>query len=279
MMASLFPLLSGGGGRTPLILDPWDYAALVLNRRDPPWTETAQLVSLARQSVGLLKPDALLFPMLEWMRAALDTRPALKGKAAERPRAVYPLKTVLSDESLRKSFVETVGALVSAMPAIAIVPVVAAPELWLALAYRAAHGREIETVDDDMREQAEVFLAGFLSPISGTPIGGVLIDEIAATVDEAWATVHSPLINSCVHYRWSLGVSFGVIEGALPPGVNWAIGSSAATDPFIGVRLEPGAWSDDAQTVSGRFYAARIPKQSNPESVLARLEILRKAGN
>jgi hypothetical protein len=276
-MTKLNALLLGSAGRPALMLDAWGYAARVLDRGDPPWTETAALVSLARRSVGLLRPDILPLPMLAWFTAHLDANPRLREAMGKRKRTAFALKTALADAALRSAFVEVVSALCTALPGLGIVPALAAPARWLLLAYTAAHGDPPDDIDDDMCEQAEVFLADLLREISAVPIAGLLIDEPQAEGDAAWAGMHTPVFNVCVHYRWSVGAELKHITEALPLPVAWFIGSSAHGGLPRGVRLDAEFWNaTGAPTARSDFYVARLPPDSQPETVLARLAALRE---
>lgn len=275
-MTTLNALLGGSAGRPALMLDPWDYAARVLDRGDPPWTDTAALVSLARRAVGLLRPDILPLPMLAWFAAHLDANPGLRQAMGQRSRTALALKTALADAGLRSAFAEGVSALCTALPSVGLVPALAAPARWLLLAYTAAHGEPPDDIDDDMCEQAEVFLADFLREISAVPIAGLLIDEPQAQGDAAWAGLHTPVFNACVHYRWSVGAELQHITEALPPPVAWFIGPPAHGGLPRGIRLDAGFWKAPAAPAGADFYAARIPPDSQPEAVLARLAALRE---
>ena len=276
-MADAIQLMRGSLGRPALMLDAWDYAARVFERREAPWVDTPRLVSLARRTVGLLRPDIIAFPMLEWFGAQLYASSELREVAGKRTRTTYALKTALSDAALQQAFVEVVSALTSALPNVPVVPSVAAPASWLRLAYRAAHDGEPNDIDDDMCEQAEVFLAGFLSSIAAAPIGALLIDEPEVEVNAAWVGMHTPVFNAGAHYRWRIGVTFSRGVEDLPSLVAWTIGAAARSSLPCGKPIDVGFWSADGVPPSAAdFYSARVPPQSHPETVLLRLESLRE---
>ena len=270
------------GAAPQLMLDAWDYAAALLDRAPPPWTDASALVALARRTVGLLRPQVLALPLLPWFQQRLAGDARLLGLMRQRSRTAYAMKTALADPALRRELADTVAALCAALPGQAVVPVLAAPGLWLQAAFEAAQGRPADDIDEDLCEQAEVFLADLLRELAPVPIAALLLDEPLAQVDAAWAAVHTPVFNAAVHYRWSLGVAMLSCDGALPAPLCWAVSAQPTSVQHtsaggVALALPATFWQADAALPApAGLYAARVPVQAQPEAVLAQLERLRQ---
>lgn len=264
-------------GQAPqLMLDAWHYAARLLDRGTPPWTDSTAMVSLGRRLAGLLRPEVLSLPLLAWFEARVAADARLLALMRQRSRTAYAMKTALADEALRRDLADLVGALCGAMPAVALVPTLAAPARWLQAAYTAAHGHAADDIDDDVCEQAEVFLADLLRVLAPLPIAGLLLNEPLARADEAWAAVHTPVFNAAVHYRWPLGAAVEAIDGTLPAPLSWRVGAPAAAGTPAALTLPPTFWqADGVLPAAAGLYAGHLPEDAQPETVLAQLTRLR----
>jgi hypothetical protein len=271
-MSPLPQLLGCSAGRPAVLLDPWDYAAKVLDQVQPPMTDITALVSLGRRSAGLLRPDGLVFPLHEWFRAMLASHGDLRKAMGQRSRTAFALKTALADTPLRSAFRETVSALSTALPDLPLILALGGPAQWLQSAYESAHGSAPDDIDADMCEQAQVYLADLLREIGGQSIGGLFIDGALETADEHWLEAFTPVVNVCVHYRWSLGVTLRNGPGKAPPPVGWIVGHCPSSGLPCGAALSDEFWQ--AGTVlpaPADFYIGRPLPDAHPESVLTQL--------
>jgi hypothetical protein len=276
-MNALHRLLGSATGQSAVLLDPWDYTAHVLDRGAPPMADTAALVSLARRAAGLLRPDGLLLPLQAWFEAELAARGALREAMAQRSRTPFALKTALADESLRRAFRETIGALCAALPEQPLVLALGSSGQWLGAAYSAAHGLTPDDVNDDMHEHAQVYLADLLREIGAVPIGGLFIDEALAPNDDHWLEAFTPVVNICVHYRWSLGVSLREGPGKVASPVGWTVGHCMPGGQPHGVALPDDFWQHGAAMPDmADFYIGWPRPGAQPEAVLAQLAGLRQ---
>jgi len=193
--------------RPVLWLDSHAYCARLLANGKAPWLDATAFVAWQRKAMGLLKPDVATLPIAPAIDAWLDAHPDLREVMAAKSRTGFALKTLLADESLRAHLVELARGLGGAVnqPLALVMP---SPRAWIAIAYRQAHGSDVDVSDDDA-DSASVYIADFLRVFGDVRIDALVLEEIDGGVSDSSA--YQSVLNLAMHYRWE------VIAPAAPP--------------------------------------------------------------
>lgn len=273
-------LLERFAAKPLLWLDDDAYTDRLLAGGKTPLLESGEFVAFRRKAAGLLKVEVTVVPVGAAAAAWAAKQPELKEAMASKKRAVVPVRTLLADEGLRATLVETVRALRGALPAQPLVLAMPSPRAWVNAAYRIAFGTETE-VGGDEADAAAVYVAEFLRSFGEAGVDGVLLVE-SAGADPANAGEiewYQPVTNLAAHYRWALGLQFADGSGFSGDvkGVDFSIASKALPGAVAGLAVPEAFWSGgDAPAVpAGGFRFARIPADAVPEKVLERLAVLR----
>lgn len=260
-----------------LWLDYDAYAGRLLANGAAPWGDVDALIGWYRKAQGLLHSDVIAVPLADVAATRVATQVALRDAMASGRRPIAALKTVLADDGLRGQLRELLGALASSFADTPIVLTTPSPRRLINSARQLA-GLDCVDVDDDAIDNAALLLTDFLRTFGDSGLAGVLLIE---SVDDAPATLdalelYRPLLNVGAHYRWAIGTHS---EHALPAcnGMAFAIATSASDDALSGLIVDSGFWNGDAprKRADGQFLHATLPADAQPESVLARLALLR----
>lgn len=236
---------------TLLHLDWVDYAAALLGRGEIDWADPAAVAGLFTKAQALLPSDLVIVPVGR-IAAAL---PGLMAKLAGKPMGAQPLRTLLAEARLRDAINETLVRIAAGGAVLALgLPSPAG----LAVAAASMAGLARPTVDEDLADDAAVYVADFLRAFAAAPIGAIVIDG----VDPSHLPLLAPVSRVAAHYGWDVGLrpaaaggDFGLDETPLPAGF-WA-GAAAPELP--------------------RLASITIPVDLVPEAVAAGIVRLRAA--
>lgn len=250
----------------PLILDHASFGSHRLLRDRPvPWTDPVACQGYFGQAQSLLRPDATLVDIGAAYAQHLELRPDLASAMAAKRRTGFALKALLADSCVATQVAHLVRVLsqTSREPLVLQIP---SPMRWLALAQLAAGDRDLSGIQPDHAEGASMYVADWLRGFEELPVAVLLLDARRDDVpglaglpaDEL--TAYTPLTNVTAHYRWGLALR---TEGTLD--FNGA--------PDCGVLLAGSFW-DDGAVPAASLMLGEIPRDLEPEQVLARLELL-----
>lgn len=267
---------------TPCLwLDDHAYAARLFANDAPSLLDIADYVAFRRQAAALLKSDVTLVVLDRLCSAWVREHPDLVAAMGEKKRAVAPLRALLGEQPLRAHLVATVTALRRAFPDKPLVIMLPSPRAWFSIAREQA-GVEAVAVGQPEADSASVYVAEFLRAFGECELQGVALaenaDDAPGTTDEiAW---YQPVFNVASHFRWKTGIVFrdqSSPEG-VPGGVDFVIAPSALGGVVTLLSQPPSLWSGDSAAASaeGPFVYAEIPRDAQPERVLAVIEALRK---
>ena len=266
-------------GRPGLWLDYSDYAGRLLSGGAIPWLDVAAFVAWQRKAQSLLKSNVVAMPIAPAIEAWLAAHDSLREVMAEKSRAVYPLRTLLADESLRAHLLELTQGLRSCSGELPLALVLPSPRAWVALAYWQARGESVE-VGEDEADSASVYIADFLRVFDKVGVDVLLLQEAADYVPTAAQDLqcYQSVINVAAHYRWEMGlhiVNADQYSGGLPEGYAFAVAPRVLNGVRTGVSLGEKFSTSESASVGAMFFHARIPVDAQPESVLERLATLR----
>lgn len=264
-------------GTATVWLDSTDYAAALLNKGVVPWLDVGEFVSLQRRAQGLLKSDIVSLHLAAACAAWLDAHADLRTAMGAKSRAVFALKTLLADEALRAHLLELANGLRASMTGAIFALVLPSPRTWIAMAYAQAHGEAVESGDEEA-DSAAVYLADFLRGFAATGIDALLLEEAPGYLPPNAESVmlYQAVLNVADNYRWDVGLKVdGAIGEATACAADYAIAAQPPVSPRCGVALDAGFWSADTAAPPTKFRYATIPAAAKPETVLARLAMLR----
>jgi hypothetical protein len=259
-------------------LDHTDYAATLLNKGAVPWLDVGEFVSLQRRAQGLLKPHVValaLAPACEaWLAAHAPLREAIGAKS----RALFPLKTLLADETLRAHLVELATGLRASLADVPLALVLPSPRAWIGVAYAQAFpGDEVE-VDNDEADSASVYIADFLRSFGSCGVDALLLEEERGYVPSSADDIacYQSVLNVAANYRWDVGLRVrDELAGDTVAALDFVIATKSVA-ALGGIELGDEFWSGAAAAPADvRLRYAVIPANAQPELVLERLESLR----
>jgi len=261
-----------------LWLEASAYGARLLAGGHAPWLDLAACTAWQRKLHGLLKTEVLGVPAAAVIEAWLAAHSELRAAMAAKSRAVYPLKTLLSDEPLRRHLAELLAALRAGLPGLPLVLVLLSPRAWVAQAYAQAHGEVVE-VGDDEADNASLYIADFLQTFAEAGLDGLLLVEPDDQPPLGAVTLacYQSVANVAAHLRWDLGLSAPSLAPdciALPGGWSYAVAPWSLA-PLPTAQALPASYWSGAAASSGDFIYAAIPADAQPEAVLERLAALR----
>ena len=274
LMGAFLDLLS----RNPhtLWLDSHAYCAKLLAGGNAPWLDVAGYVAWQRKAQGLLKPSVVALPLAPVIEAWLSAHAELREAMAAKTRAVFPLKTLLAEESLRVHLVELARALRAGVAGMPLALVLPSPRAWVALAHGQAHGASDLDVGEDEADSASMYVADFLRAFGEAGVDALLLAETesSAPVSAQDLDCYQSVLNIAAHYRWDVGLQLQQAAGSLPASYAFAVAPQALDGTPTGIVLGDSFWnSEDAP--SAAFHYAQIPPEAKPERVLQRLASLR----
>ncbi|WP_179405305.1 hypothetical protein [Burkholderia guangdongensis] len=276
-------LIETNRARRLLWLNHDGYSAPLLAGGNPPWRNIAACVAWARQAHGLLGSDVLTLPLADVAMAWLALDPALRGEMAEKTkRAHLPLKVCVASAPVRELSAALATALRAALPDAIFTLVLPSPRDWAAQALALAGGSPEIDVDEDAADAAASAIADFLRTFATAGIDAVLLHESRAwDADEAalWLDLYQPVANVARHYGWDWGMRWpAAVECGNGPGPDFSVAPSPCGGGPTGLVVPATFWQGDDLPAPrpDTFDVADIPVGARPETVLARLALLRE---
>jgi len=248
-------------GKTVLHIDALDYGERLLANGCVDWSGSAPIADFIGKVQSLLPSDIVLTPLARIAAAVVEKHSDLRAAMAKNPDGPAPLKALLSDELLR-TLVADALAVIGAKSGDAVLCLeFPGPAAFAGLATDLA-GLPAPEIDEDLVDDAALYLADFLRCLSESGIGAVaLIDD---TDNARWAEFYTPILRVAANYEWDVVVKTG-------PGL-------ANTLSLETVTLADNFWAAEmaAPTLSG-LVQAHVPSDGQPEAVLAAVSRLRSA--
>lgn len=200
-----------------LRLDWLDYAERLLG--SPDWSDPASVAALIAKAQALLPSDVLALPVARVATAHIAARAALHSAVAAKPGGAAPLKALLADAQLAAVLNDTLVRLAAGCGGALLALELPAPAA-MAQAVAVAAGLPAPAVDEDLADDAAVYVAAFLRNFAGAPVGALLIGEDARF--EAFA---APVLKVAAHYGWRTDFKFSeqqLFDASGPrPNVGW----------------------------------------------------------
>jgi len=253
--------------RPPLWLDDTDYSGRLLAGGRIPWCDATALIAWRRQAVSLLKPSLGVLDVGRLAAAFAAASPALTAGVGRGP--IDPLAALLASAPLRRHVAEVSKGLRLSlkMPLALVMP---SPRAWPGLVYAGAFGASAP-LGADQTDEASVYVADFLRSFGEAGVDALLLTDDPQTrprdADEVgW---YQSVLNVGRHYRWDVGLKTPEVP-ADDGGLDFLIAPTGAR----GVELGAPFWTMDAPVPAvapGGFRYARIPQDTAPERVLAKL--------
>ena len=248
------------GRAVPLLIDDAEYSTTVIRQGDPiPWTDVTLLAEHFRQVGQLLKPDATWVDIRRIQAAHLHSRPSLVEAMGARSRPGYPLRTLLSDDTLMAATVELLTVLATTTRR-SLVLHMPSPGAWVHWAHHAA-AVELTVLDEDYADTASMYIAEWLGRLGGIPVALALLDS---RTTESSLTEHlrdySAITNVTAHFDWT-------------PALQTTTGiATRPEDPTVGI-LPGNFWTeaDATNETIADILVTTIPGSATPEGVLDRL--------
>lgn len=247
-----------------LCLEALAYARRVFGTDEAHWEQTPVLLTTYRQALQSLRPDWLLFPLLEWAGAWWQAH--ARGEVP--PKPLRALKARLGDEGLHAALLDALRALHSVTgSATKLALQIDGAEQWLTWA-----GADEAEIDEGDAEDAVVYLAALVHTLAGSGVGAVLVRQQAATqadLDERYAA----LTNAAGHHEWA-SVLCCDIGDAKPK--SFDLLAARQSLPGFGAWLSDADWSNTVAPTAP-FIVTQVPTSARPDAVLA--QIARWRGN
>ncbi|AEI82265.1 hypothetical protein CNE_BB1p08510 (plasmid) [Cupriavidus necator N-1] len=269
--------------RRLLWLNHDSYSAPLLAGSSPPWLESAACAAWMRQAQGLLGSDVLTVPLADIVAAWLVRNPALKAEMAGKTRRAHlPLKACLASAPLREHTAALATALRAALPDTIFTLKIPTPRDWAGQTLALAGGPPDVEVDEDAADAAAASIADFLRVFATTGVDAVVLDELRAwDEDDAahWLELYQPVTNVARHYGWDWGLRLpAAVKFGQGPGPDFTVAPSTCCHGPVGLLVPEAFWSDDDLPAPqpNTFDVADIPATARPETVLARLAVLRE---
>jgi hypothetical protein len=177
----------------PLHLDWIDYAEALLGGGAIDWSSPTAVSGLINKAQSLLPSDLVILPV-DRMALAL-ANPAI---LAVKPRGAQPLRAMLANDDIRASLVETVSMI--SVPALALG--LGAPGKLAVLTSTKAGVPQPE-VDEDLVDDAAVYIANFLRVFASSNLTGVIIADDGV---EQFRPLLAPIEKVAAAYGWRFAV-------------------------------------------------------------------------
>jgi hypothetical protein len=227
----------------------------------------------------LLKSNVVALSLAPACAAWLAANPALLAAMGAKSRALYPLKTLLADMSLRAHLVELAHGLRTSLVGVPLCLVLPSPRAWIGIAYAQAFAAAEVEAGNDEADSASVYVADFLRSFGSCGIDALLLEEVQGYVPGSSEDIacYQSVLNVAANYRWDLGLRVrGEVAADAVDALDFVIAqkSDAAR---VGIEIAEDFCSAQTPTrpADGRLRFAVIPADAQPERVLERLESLR----
>ena len=279
-MANFMDIL--GAATLPLWLDATAYTARLLEGGEPPWLEVANFLAWQRKAQGLVRSDVVALPVEPVVAALLAREPQLATAMAAKPRALFPLKTLLAEAQLREQLGEMLAGLRACFTGTPLALVIPSPRSWIVRSHAQAlgPGKLLEVGGDDI-DSASMYVADFLRSFSEAGLDVLLLEEDEGAEPASLEAIewYRPVLNVAMHYRWATGLRLprGELGAVAVAGLDYCIAPQALDLP-TGIVTPPAFWTGAAAPACapGGFRHAQIPADASPEEVLERLALLRR---
>lgn len=193
--------------RRTLHLDWLDYATALFAGGRLDWSDAEAVATLYGKAQALLPSDLIVVPFDRIFAARLGAHSAPRAAMAVRPNGAQPLRALLGDAGLRATTAEVMARIGRATTPALLALAVADPA---SLARRAAAlaGVTEPDADEDLADDAAVYLADALRGLADTGIAAVVIVD----PEPRFGMFLAPVRKVAAHYGWDVGVR-GVGDG------------------------------------------------------------------
>ncbi len=256
------------GRGTPLVcLDYLPFARRVYGQNDARWFDAGPLLATCRQAQQGLKPDVMLFPLLDWTAAWWQAQGLALPQAS---RSTKALKLALENPALLRALSEVLQALATLNRADAAVALkLGSVEDWLhwispATPLHAA-------VDEGDAEDVCVYLAALVNKLPAATFDSLFLHR-TRPIDGSSSVAYAPLVNAAWHFGWGL-VLCAQDSQDLPADIDLV----ASRGPLGGQGLwaTDAFWHTAAPASPARFVVGTLLADMQPERVLSTLARLR----
>lgn len=257
---------------------------LLVGESGDPWESASKYLTYFSQAQGLLKPDVAVIEVGELFDAWLKKNPTFKEEMVGKRKLSYPLRKLLEQTQPRELLTEIIEAVVAQLRGqVPLVLSMPSPGYWLHRANRMA-GRDDVELDGDSIEDSAMYVADLARSVSGTAVGGLLLEETGpgSNVAACDPELYRPLINVAKHYRWPLALRFGqgnIVDSPALHDFDVLIGAcdlpSAGTAHGVDVTDFVWAGKSVPELKPTQFYFVDIPRDAMPEHVLETLKVLK----
>ena len=188
-----------------------DYAERLFGAAD--WTNAASIAALYHQAQRLLPSDLVILPAVRLAEAHAGASADLRAAMTTRPSGAQPLRALLSSQALRTTIAATLTRLdAGAWATLALgIP---APETFAAAAAARGAGLALQPANEDVADDAAVYVADFLRAFAAAPITALRLGETA------FAGVDAPVVRVAAHYGWEVLRDADVAVTVIPPGTR-----------------------------------------------------------
>ncbi len=270
-------------------LDCLDYGCRLFAPGVDIWGRADNHISVVGQVQKLLRSDVIQVRVDNFYRTLALTDPELIASIMDgRPSSTLRmcLRSSTGDEVTQR----VLAGLSALFPNLPLVIVIDGAAKWLRWAATLAGSEGDSGVTVELVDRASVHLADLLRRLSDTAVSGMVIDlgsPVSDTLSEELG-LNRPLLNVAKHYKWETGVLIDndpsdlgefAVDLVLGDGTEFAPHNLDGGAPVISNTLMRSFWIDDTSPSlpnRGLFYG-KVPEDSAPERVLARLAGLRAA--
>ena len=190
-----------------LHLDWLDYGERLLAPAD--WTDAASVAGLYGRLQALLPSDLIALPVVRVAAAHVAGRVGLQHAVVARSAGAQPLRTLLADDTLRTMVGEILTRLDGVRGSAVLALQLPAPEVF-AQEIAVAAGLAAPAADEDLADDAAVYLADFIRAFATSPVKALLIGH------GAYPELDAPIVRVAGHYGWQVFRPGDVATGLIP---------------------------------------------------------------
>ncbi|WP_240377142.1 hypothetical protein [Bacillus piscicola] len=260
--------------------------------RDDLWNNSDTFISVYSQGQGLIRSDVLSIPAGDvYMDLIQREEELFQPWMGKKP--TFSLKKLLALEEPRGFLTDVLTALQNLyrgdLPVVLVVP---SPQTILQILHEKVRPDQEVTIQEHDIEAASMYLAEYLRKFSTLGLSAIVIKEEEPAYGKLSETLslYEPILNIAQHYQWSVGMELQgpakEIKDCEDKVDFYLFGTSDLNSLFplwqkgiaSGGGLNTEFWTETSngieRTPTGLIYG-EIPKDANPEGVLARLQELR----
>lgn len=260
--------------------------------REDLWNNPDTFISVYSQGQGLIQSDLLSIPVedvyLDLLQREKELIEHWNGK-----RPTFALKKLLALEEPKQYVIDVLTGLKNlyqnSQPFVLVLP---SSQSWLRMIHAKIRPNEDFSVTDDDIEAVSMYLAEYLRNFSTLGLSGIVIDETclpSVNVSKA-LPLYQPVLNVAKHYQWMVGMEVQDLSEQLQDSLNEidfalsAHGGIVDLVPLwekgmmVGGGLNRAFWMESSNRIEQSntgFTYGKIPEDTEPEKVLARLQELR----